>query len=88
MKLGHLGTRGRLPAKSVDLAGKAGVFGGGAAADDPNLGVYKAIIVEQDGKAVQVWELHELPAPEPTVEERVDSLEQNVSDIIGGVTDD
>lgn len=42
---------------------------------------------EQDGQAVQVWEIHELPTPEPTIEERVESLEENVSDIIEGATE-
>lgn len=42
---------------------------------------------EEDGKAVQHWEVHERPAPEPTIEERVDNLEQNVSDIISGETE-
>lgn len=37
---------------------------------------------EQDGKAVQQWEVHDKPAPEPTIEDRVDNLERNVSDIL------
>ena len=43
--------------------------------------------MEEDGKAVQKWEVHERPEPEPTLDERVDSLEQNVSDIISGETE-
>jgi len=43
--------------------------------------------VEENGKAVQHWTIHELPEPEPTVEERVENLEQNVSDIVNGVTE-
>ena len=43
--------------------------------------------MEEDGKAVQHWEVHEKPEPEPTIEDRVDSLEQNVSDIISGETE-
>ena len=42
---------------------------------------------EIDGKAVQVWEIHELPAPEPTIEDRVDNLEQNVADLVNGTTE-
>ena len=42
---------------------------------------------EENGKAVQHWDVHEKPAPEPTIEDRVDSLEQNVSDIISGETE-
>ena len=43
--------------------------------------------MEEDGKAVQVWEVHDKPTPEPTIEDRVDNLEQNVSDIISGETE-
>ena len=43
---------------------------------------------EENGKAVQKWEVHERPEPEPTIEDRVDNLEQNVSDIISGETDE
>ena len=42
---------------------------------------------EHNGQAVQVWEIKELPTPEPTIEERVESLEENVSDIIEGATE-
>lgn len=42
---------------------------------------------EDDGKAVQRWTIHDKPEPEPTLEDRVESLEGNVSDIINGVTD-
>lgn len=42
---------------------------------------------EENGKAVQKWEKHEKPEPEPTIEDRVDGLEDNVSDIINGVTE-
>ncbi len=38
--------------------------------------------VEEGGKAVQHWEVHDKPTPEPTIEDRVNSLEQNVSDIL------
>lgn len=44
--------------------------------------------MEEEGKAVQHWEVHDRPEPEPTIEERVDSLEQNVSDIISGETEE
>lgn len=43
---------------------------------------------EEDGNAVQHWEIHDKPEPEPTLEDRVESLEGNVSDIINGVTGD
>ena len=42
---------------------------------------------EIDGKAVQKWEVHELPAPVPTIEDRVDNLEQNVADLVNGTTE-
>ena len=41
----------------------------------------------EDGKAVQHWVVHELPTPEPTIEERVDNLEQNVADLVNGTTE-
>ena len=42
---------------------------------------------EVDGDAMQVWEVKELPPVEPTIEDRVESLEENVSDIIEGATE-
>lgn len=42
---------------------------------------------EIDGKVVQIWEIHDKEPEPPTIEERVDSLEENVSDIINGVTE-
>lgn len=42
---------------------------------------------EEEGKAVQKWEVHDKPVPEPTIEDRVDNLEQNVNDIIEGATE-
>ena len=54
---------------------------------DPETQYVTSYWVEDDGKAVQVWEIHELPTPEPSIEDRLDSLEQNVSDIIGGATE-
>lgn len=42
---------------------------------------------EQDGKAVQVLEVKELPTPEPTIEDRVDNLEEAVDGIISGETE-
>ena len=41
----------------------------------------------ENGKAVQKWTVHDRPEPEPTIEDRVDNLEQNVRDIIEGVTE-
>ena len=41
----------------------------------------------EDGKAVQHWEVHELPTPEPTIEDRVDNLEEAVDGIISGETE-
>lgn len=40
-----------------------------------------------DGKAVRVWEIKDKPAPEPTLDERVDNLEEAVDSIIGGETE-
>ena len=42
---------------------------------------------EIDGKAVQVWEVHDKPTPEPTIEDRVDNLEEAVDGIISGETE-
>lgn len=42
---------------------------------------------EIDGQAVQVWEVRDKPTPEPTIEERVESLEENVSDLVSGETE-
>ena len=42
---------------------------------------------EENGKAVQHWEVHERPAPEPTIEDRVDNLEEAVDGIISGETE-
>ena len=42
---------------------------------------------EQDGKAIQVWEVKELPPVEPTIEDRVDNLEEAVDGIISGETE-
>ena len=42
---------------------------------------------ESEGKAVQVWEIKELPTPEPTIEDRVDNLEEAVDGIISGETE-
>lgn len=39
---------------------------------------------EQNGKAVQVWEVKEKPEPEPTIEERVEDLEGGMDGILGG----
>ena len=44
---------------------------------------------EEDGKAVQRWEIHDKPPepePEPTIEDRVDNLEEAVDGIISGET--
>lgn len=41
---------------------------------------------EEEGKAVQHWVVHELPEPEPTIDERVDNLEEAVDGIISGET--
>lgn len=37
-------------------------------------------------RLVQTWHINDLPT-DPTLEDRVDSLEQNVSDIINGATE-
>ena len=42
---------------------------------------------EQDGEAVQKWEIHDKPDPEPTIEDRVDNLEEAVDGIISGDTE-
>lgn len=42
---------------------------------------------EQDGKAVQVWEIHPKPMPEPALEDRVDSLEDAVDGLVNGDTE-
>ena len=42
---------------------------------------------EEDGQAVQHWEVHDKPVEPPTIEERVDNLEQNVGDLISGETE-
>ena len=42
---------------------------------------------EIDGQAVQVWEIKELPTPEPTIEDRVDNLEEAVDGLISGETE-
>lgn len=39
---------------------------------------------EQNGKAVQVWEVKDIPAPEPTLDERVDNLEDAVDGLVNG----
>ena len=41
----------------------------------------------EDGKAVQHWAVHDKPTPEPTIEDRVDNLEQNVADLVNGTTE-
>lgn len=41
---------------------------------------------EEEGKAVQKWEVHDKPTPEPTIEDRVDNLEEAVDGIISGET--
>ena len=38
----------------------------------------------EDSRLVRTWEVHDIPEPEPTIEERVDNLEQNVSDLVNG----
>lgn len=35
---------------------------------------------EEEGKAVQHWEVHDKPIPEPTLEDRMDNAEQNIND--------
>lgn len=42
---------------------------------------------EINGQAVQKWKVHDKPTPEPTIEDRVESLEENVSDLISGETE-
>lgn len=42
---------------------------------------------EIDGQAVQVWEVHNKPIPEPTIEDRVDNLEEAVDGLISGETE-
>lgn len=54
---------------------------------DPDTQYVESHWEEQDGKAVQVWEVKDKPDPEPTLEDRVDNLEQNVSDIVSGATE-
>lgn len=39
-----------------------------------------------DDKLVRMWEVHDKPAPEPTLDERVDNLEEAVDGIISGET--
>lgn len=54
---------------------------------DPETEYVTSYWQEEDGKAVQQWEVHELPPPEPTIEDRVDNLEQNVADLVNGTTE-
>lgn len=42
---------------------------------------------EHDGKAVQVWEVKDIPEPEPTIEDRVDNLEDAVDGLVNGDTE-
>lgn len=54
---------------------------------DPETQYVTSYWQEQDGKAVQQWEIHELPAPEPTIEDRVGNLEENIADLVNGTTE-
>lgn len=40
----------------------------------------------EDDKLVRIWEIHDNPTPEPTIEDRVDNLEEAVDGIISGET--
>ena len=39
---------------------------------------------EKNGKAVQVWTLYDIPVPEPTIEDRLDDLEEGMDMLLGG----
>lgn len=40
---------------------------------------------EQEGEEIiQKWEIHDIPEPEPTLEDRVDNLENGMDAIVGG----
>ena len=54
---------------------------------DPDTQYVTDYWAEEDGKAVQQWVVHELPEPEPTIEDRVDNLEGAVDGIISGETE-
>lgn len=53
---------------------------------DPDTQYVTSYWQKEGGKAVQKWEIHELPTPEPTIEDRVDNLEDAVDGIISGET--
>lgn len=53
---------------------------------DPDTQYATSYWVEEDGKAVQKWEIHDNPTPERTLDERVDNLEEAVGGIISGET--
>ena len=53
---------------------------------DPETQYVTSYWAEENGKAVQHWEVHDLPTPEPTIEDRVDNLEDAVDGIISGET--
>lgn len=40
----------------------------------------------EGGRLVRTWEVHDLPPSEPTLDERVDNLEEAVDGIISGET--
>lgn len=40
-----------------------------------------------NNQLVRTWTVNDNPTPEPTLEDRVDTLEENVDDIINGVTE-
>jgi len=54
---------------------------------DPDTQYLEESWVEEDGKAVQVWTIVDKPEPEQSLQERVESLEENVSDLVNGVTE-
>lgn len=53
---------------------------------DPETQYVTSYWQEEDGKAVQKWEVHELPTPEPTLDERVSDLEGGMNALLGGDT--
>ena len=74
-------------AKVADLGGWLSMVYTDAPSYDPATQYVTDYWEEIDGQAVQQWEVHDKPAPEPTIEDRVNNLEQNVSDIISGETE-
>lgn len=51
---------------------------------DPDIQYVVSHWEEENGKAVQVWEVKDKPTPEPTLEERVEDLEGGMNNLLGG----